>query len=212
MEGYMVRPRGDRRRVILDAATLVFSEQGFVGTNLDDVVAAASVSKQTLYKHFADKAALFQEIVLDISNQVDATFFDLPSPDSIEDIDGWINELAVRWVDTIMDPNVQRIRRLVIAEAPRFPDIAASYWDNGFARALANLTEHFCGLTAEGLLTAPDPAVAAEHFVALTLWIPSNRTMFTSKADVVTSNELQTYARNGAATFLRAFARRESAA
>jgi TetR/AcrR family transcriptional repressor of mexJK operon len=204
----MARQRDDRRQVILDAATLMFSEKGFVGTNLDDVVAAASVSKQTLYKHFPDKAALFHEIVLDVSNQVDATFFELPSPEGIEDIDGWIHELAFRWVKTIMDPKVQRIRRLVIAEAPRFPDIAESYWKNGFERALANLTEHFRGLSRRGLLIDCEPTIASEHFVALTLWIPSNRTMFSARADVVSARELRRYANGAADTFIRAFSRK----
>ena len=76
-----------KRQVILDAATMVFSEKGFVGANLDEVVAAASVSKQTLYKHFTDKVGLFREIVLEIGNQVDGQLLDLPEPDAIEDVE-----------------------------------------------------------------------------------------------------------------------------
>jgi TetR/AcrR family transcriptional repressor of mexJK operon len=194
-----------KRQVILDAATTVFSERGYVGSNLDEVVAAAAVSKQTLYKHFKDKASLFGEIVLEIGNQVDAQFLDLPDPDAIDDVEDWIQTLALRFSRTVMDPNVQRIRRLVMAEAPRFPEVANAYWDGGFRRLFGTLSDHFRALDAAGLLDAPDPLMAAQHFAGLLLWIPSNRTMFSGRSDVVGDAELEEYARAGAAAFLRAY-------
>ena len=195
----------EKRQVILDAATTVFSEHGFVGANLDEVVAAAAVSKQTLYKHFTDKATLFREIVLELGNQVDAQFLDLPEPDAIEDVDVWIQALAVRFVRSIMDPKVQRVRRLVIAEAPRFPDVANAYWEGGFHRLIGKVAEHLRRLTDAGMLQVSDPLTAAQHFAGLLLWIPSNRTMFSGRPDVVTDDELEGYARAGATAFLRAY-------
>ena len=196
---------GGRRQVILDAATMVFSEKGFVGANLDEVVAAASVSKQTLYKHFTDKVGLFREIVLEIGNEVDGQFLDLPEPDAIEDVEEWIHTLALRFSRAVMDPKVQRIRRLVIAEAPRFPDLATAYWEHGFDRVFATVAEHFRALAEAGRLQAPDPLAATHHFAGLLLWVPSNRTMFSGSPEVVTDDELQGYARAGAAAFLRAY-------
>lgn len=196
---------GGKRQVILEAATAVFSEHGFVGANLDEVVATAAVSKQTLYKHFTDKATLFREIALEIGDQVDERFLDLPEPDAIEDVEIWIETLALQWVRTIMDPKVQRIRRLVIAEAPRFPEVATAYWERGFQRAIATVAEHFRKLTEAGKLQTPDALTAAQHFAGLLLWIPSNRTMFSGRPDVVTDDELVGYARDGADAFLRAY-------
>jgi TetR/AcrR family transcriptional repressor of mexJK operon len=196
---------GGKRQVILDAATTVFSEKGFVGANLDEVVAAAAVSKQTLYKQFTDKASLFREIVLAIGDHVDASFLDLPEADAIEDVDDWIHTLALRFAGAVMDPKVQRIRRLVIAEAPRFPDVATAYWERGFHRVITTVAEHFGALADAGKLHAPDPWTAAQHFAGLLLWIPSNRTMFSGRPDVVTDDELEAYAHAGAAAFLRAY-------
>jgi TetR/AcrR family transcriptional regulator, mexJK operon transcriptional repressor len=196
---------GGKRQEILDAATMVFSENGFVGASLDEVVAAAAVSKQTLYKHFTDKASLFRQIVLEIGNEVDAQFLDLPEPAAIDDVEGWIQALALRLTRSVMDPKVQRIRRLVIAEAPRFPDLAIAYWERGFQRVIATVAEHFRELADAGKLHAPDPLTAAQHFAGLLLWIPSNRTMFSGRPDVVTTDELEGYARAGAVAFLRAY-------
>src|SRR5579859_3742836 len=52
-----------KRRAILDAATTVFLSNGYLGTSMDEIAALARVSKQTVYKHFADKERLFSEIV-----------------------------------------------------------------------------------------------------------------------------------------------------
>ena len=53
-----------KRRAILEAATEAFLRNGFRGTSMDEIAAGAAVSKQTVYKHFADKQRLFEEIVV----------------------------------------------------------------------------------------------------------------------------------------------------
>ena len=48
-----------RRAVIETAAARLFAEHGYAGTRLDDVAAAAHVTKPILYRHFASKKALY---------------------------------------------------------------------------------------------------------------------------------------------------------
>src|SRR5262249_60636407 len=52
-----------RRQAILAAALDEFSARGFAATRLEDVARRAEVAKGTIYLHFADKEALFQECV-----------------------------------------------------------------------------------------------------------------------------------------------------
>ncbi|MGH3181351.1 MAG: TetR/AcrR family transcriptional regulator, partial [Streptosporangiaceae bacterium] len=52
-----------KRRAILNAATTLFLHDGYQATSMDEIAAAAAVSKQTVYKQFADKQSLFREIV-----------------------------------------------------------------------------------------------------------------------------------------------------
>jgi AcrR family transcriptional regulator len=47
-----------KRSAILEAATTVFLDNGYLGTSMDEIAALARVSKQTVYKHFADKERL----------------------------------------------------------------------------------------------------------------------------------------------------------
>src|ERR1700733_13385153 len=57
-------PRGDiRRRELADVAVQVFLERGFANTTMQMIASRAGGSKETLYRHFASKEALFAEIV-----------------------------------------------------------------------------------------------------------------------------------------------------
>ena len=59
-----------KHRAILEAATTVFLNNGYPGTSMDEIAALARVSKQTVYKHFADKERLFVEIVISTVNEI----------------------------------------------------------------------------------------------------------------------------------------------
>ena len=50
-----------KRASILEAAKCMFLGHGFEGVSMDQIAAAAGVSKLTVYSHFGDKGALFTE-------------------------------------------------------------------------------------------------------------------------------------------------------
>lgn len=58
-------PRAQRRAQLLELATRVFTLKGYQATSMDDIAAAAGVTKPVLYQHFASKETLYVE-VLDI--------------------------------------------------------------------------------------------------------------------------------------------------
>lgn len=51
-----------RRRDILDAAIVLFEENGFEKTRIQDIADRANVSKGLVYRYFPSKDAIFQEI------------------------------------------------------------------------------------------------------------------------------------------------------
>lgn len=59
------------KRALIESATELFTERGYAGTSLDEVVAAARVTKGALYHHFPSKLALFESVFMHI--QQDAT-------------------------------------------------------------------------------------------------------------------------------------------
>ena len=60
-----------KHRSMVEAARILFLKQGYEGTSMEEIAVKAAVSKQTVYKHFADKKRLFEEIVLATTSQVD---------------------------------------------------------------------------------------------------------------------------------------------
>lgn len=51
------------RAALLDAATTLFAGRGYLGTSLEDVAAAARVTRGAVYHHFAGKKALFEAVL-----------------------------------------------------------------------------------------------------------------------------------------------------
>ena len=197
---------GRKRRDIMQAAMTLFLTRGYDGTSMDEVALTAAVSKPTVYKHFSDKEQLFREIVLSTTDQavglvqmVTETFAD---SDNVEQS---LRELAQRFIANLMEPDVLRLRRLVIATAERFPDVGRTWYESGFERALEALAGSFELLTAQGALNVEDPLTAANHFVGLLLWIPVNRVMFTG-GNAYSESEIATFATDAVDTFLRAYA------
>jgi len=56
--------RVERRRRILEAARTVFVREGYSGTRMSDIAAAAKVGKGTLYEYFGSKEDLFSTLVV----------------------------------------------------------------------------------------------------------------------------------------------------
>jgi TetR/AcrR family transcriptional repressor of mexJK operon len=173
--------RSDRKRkALLLAATEIFLDKGYDGTSMDDVATKAAVSKPTVYKYFSDKERLFAEIVRATTGEIDG-LVRLVTETKVgqTSVEAALILLARRFIAALMQPRVLRLRRLVIANADRFPDVGRSWYEQGFERVLATLANSFQGLADRKLLHVEDPLLAANHFVGLLLWIPINKAMFT---------------------------------
>ncbi|GAA4671447.1 TetR/AcrR family transcriptional regulator [Streptomyces chumphonensis] len=194
-----------KRRAIMAAGTEVFMAQGYAGTSMDDIAKRAAVSKQTVYKHFADKEKLFAEIVLATTDRVDTTV-DLVAdvPADAETLPAHLVALARALLDALTRPEVLQLRRLVIANADAFPELGAAWYEQGFERVLATLAATFRSLTEAGVLHVREPLLAAHHFTGLLLWIPVNRAMFHG-GPRHTAAELDHYAAEGVRAFLAAY-------
>jgi TetR/AcrR family transcriptional regulator, mexJK operon transcriptional repressor len=194
-----------KRQAIMAAATSLFLRNGYQGTSMDDIAALAVVSKQTVYKNFADKERLFTDIVLGIaasSDKIIKTMINALS--GADDLEQALTGLARRYLSGVMRPHVLQLRRLVIAEADRFPVLARGYFERAHARAFTALAAAFGDLARAGLLRIDDPLMAASHFAYLVLSIPQERAMFRA-GEQFTAAELEQFADAGVRVFLAAY-------
>lgn len=107
----------ERRSRILNAAEAVFAEMGYGDATMEEVARAAGMAKKSVYKHFADKPALFRALV--------------QSHDVVEawtqpctDLRGMLLALA----SFILSPRQVILTRLVISEARKSPDLAELFY------------------------------------------------------------------------------------
>jgi TetR/AcrR family transcriptional regulator, mexJK operon transcriptional repressor len=194
---------------IREAAARLFLEKGYQGTSMDDVAAAAQVSKQTIYTHFENKERLFADLVLGNAETVDAFVATLaPALEAPGDLGPGLRELARRYLHIVMRPEVLRLRRLVLGEAGRFPELARTYYERVPGRVIAELTAIFARLTEAGRLNAERPDVAAQQFAWLTLGLALDRAMFEPIEEIAPNGNLDGIADAAVETFLAAYAAR----
>jgi TetR/AcrR family transcriptional repressor of mexJK operon len=201
------QPRSDRKRkIILEAATTAFLTSGYDGTSMDDVAALAAVSKPTVYKHFTDKERLFAEIILATTDQVDELVRLVASTlAQTDDLAEDLNVLARQILTALTQPDLLRLRRLVIANADRFPELGRTWYERGFERVLATLATSFQRAADQHLVRLDDPLLAANHFVGLLLWIPVNKAMFSGDTELSTQADIARYAAAAVRVFLAAY-------
>ncbi|RXT57267.1 TetR family transcriptional regulator [Bosea sp. Tri-44] len=198
--------RSERKRgTVLEAATSLFLSKGYDGTTMDEVAALAGVSKPTLYRYFADKERLYAEIVAATTDNIDGLLKlvaeELAASDDPRE---GLQRLANKFLTALMQPDLLRLRRLVIANAERFPEVGQGWFSRGFGRVLQTLSGAFQRYAANGRLRMDDPLLAADHFAGLVLWIPLNRAMFSGNCDSDPA-ELARYAEAAVDAFLRGY-------
>src|SRR5262245_22868696 len=115
-----------RREAILEAALDEFSARGFATARLEDVAKRAGVAKGTIYLYFADKEALFQELVrFQIGPVMSAFQAVLGSPLPLKSLIDQAIEIFTR---EVLGPRRKQVMRLIISEGPRFPALAEFYY------------------------------------------------------------------------------------
>lgn len=194
-----------KRRAIIEAATTVFLKHGYLGTSMDEIAALARVSKQTVYKHFADKERLFSEMVT-------ANVDEIANPNTDEalklgdtgDLERDLRRFARRQLRAVMDPRLLQLRRLVIGESGRFPQLGRLFYEQGPRRTIDALARVFERLASRGVLEIRDPRLAAAHFNWLVMSIPLNMAMLLGEDEPASPTELNRYADAGVRAFLAA--------
>ncbi len=117
-------PASERRTTIETAAEQLFAQRGYAATRIEDIVAAAGVTKPILYRHFASKKALHLALLQRhrealAAAAIDEYLADAPFAQRLPRIlDAWfayVERSPYAWrllfCDTTGDPEVQALHR-----------------------------------------------------------------------------------------------------
>jgi AcrR family transcriptional regulator len=139
-----------RRDAILVAALEEFSARGFAAARLEDVAQRAGVGKGTIYLHFRDKEALFQELITTMLVPFIASIEAVPP--AVLPIRAVLERFVDLFLREIYNTERRKLIRLIMTEGPRFPQLAEFHYHNVVKRAIAAMGALFAGAHARGEL------------------------------------------------------------
>lgn len=156
------RPKSEaKRQSISEAAAELFLKEGYERCSMDSIAAAAGVSKQTVYSHFANKDELFRSCIAE-----KCQLYDLRIDASAHaDLETGLAAFADGLLRLISDPQAIKMWRLMMTEAECHPRVAQMFHETGPEEALRSLAA-FLGEHRDRL-DIDDAELAARTFVAL---------------------------------------------
>jgi AcrR family transcriptional regulator len=186
---------------ILDVATPLFLTEGYGATSIEAVAKRARMSKRTLYSRFGDKTELFGAVVhrlverLRPPNAAPEQFFQGGSLETI------LERLAGLILRAALSPPALALHRVIVAEATRFPELAAAVNQEGTRREairrIAALLEREAPAGGLGIANAE---FAAEQFLHMLVAGPQRRAL--GLGTPMTSAALDAWARDAVDLFL----------
>ncbi|MFF2277658.1 TetR/AcrR family transcriptional regulator [Agromyces sp. NPDC058126] len=194
-----------KREAALLAAERQFLSTGYESVTMDSIAKECGVAKQTLYSHFGSKRALFLELV---TSKTVAARRAVPSPPEFEPADDprpTLRALLVAQLTAVMAPSVLSLRRLVIGELSRSPELASALYEQGPRRAITKLAALIAELRDAGLLHVDDPERAATQLNWLVMGEPVNRAMLLGDAAIPSPPEIDAQVDSALDVFFAAF-------
>lgn len=149
---------------ILDAALDLFLKKGFAQTTVEEIAAAASLSKGTVYLYFASKEALLEGLVRRAVSPVAKR-----AVSELETGQDHPRETLARVLASIAtamnDERTAAVPMLVMREATNVPSIAGIYRDEVLAHVVPALARLLSHAKARGLIRDIDPDLTVRTIV-----------------------------------------------
>ncbi len=160
-----LRPLSEKKRNdIITNASKLFLKKGFGAISMDEISAAAGVSKRTLYNHFPTKKLLFTEIV---KKEWQKTGYDHKSTESILDPEKFLSDIMLHTFKIMFSERMLNLLRLVIAESSKFPELKTLNAKYGMESRFNEFTNYIEFLCEKGILKVDNPRIAAAQYIGL---------------------------------------------
>lgn len=155
----------DKRHQILEGAHAVFTARGFDAASMNDIAAAANVSKGTLYVYFEDKEHLFVALIeREREKQKQGMYEALAEEPGLEQA---LTNFGSGLVRLLTNPFALSAHRIVLGVAERMPDLGREFYERGPMQGAQRLAAFLDQRVAKSELAIDDTALAAAQFVDL---------------------------------------------
>ena len=185
---------------ILDAATEAFLHEGYGGTSIEAIAKRARISKRTFYSRFENKPALFGAVVHRVVER-------LRPPDPAGMFEGGtleeiLERLARYILRAALTPQALALHRVILAEATRFPELAAVVAEQGGGReAVQRIAALLERERATGGIGIADTIFAATQFLQMVVAAPQRRAL--GMGPPMSEAEIDRWAAGSVRLFLR---------
>ena len=153
-----------KRASIVGGAKDVFLRHGFEGASMDEIAAAAGVSKLTVYRYFRSKEQLFGGVIRDLCERIiDEDLERMLERRPEEALRGF----ARRMVAILFARDTIELHRIVIAESRRFPALGRLFYKSGPEACIAMLAAYLERHNSRRSLHLRNPRRTAEEFLEL---------------------------------------------
>jgi TetR/AcrR family transcriptional regulator of autoinduction and epiphytic fitness len=159
---YHQRVAKEKRELIVAAATALFLELGYDRTSLARIAERSGVSRATLFKQFPTKAALFDAIVTESWSAADEG--EPPLAGNV--VDG-LSAMGRRYAELLSRPQMTDLFRIVIAELPRFPELADAQFSHGKMPYFESVRSYLLAEHEAGTVRVEDVDLAATQFLGM---------------------------------------------
>jgi AcrR family transcriptional regulator len=142
----------------------VFNAEGFAAASMSAIAARLGGSKGTLYNYFTSKEALFEACIRSQCARFADGLFDMPDDRPVAEV---LTRFGRRFLDHLFSDRAVRLFQILVAEAPRAPELTRIFYDVGPAVGLGRLQAYLERAKTAGRIRAPDCMVAAAQFMSL---------------------------------------------
>ena len=175
---------------------------GYGPTSVEAIARRAQVSKRTFYDRFDDKAELTMAVVVRLIDSVrPPAEVPLIEGSSLHDI---LVHLGSLILEAALKPRVLALHRLVVAEAHRFPGLAAAVAQAGGREEAVTIITGLLGrYRRDGAGGRKELRFAADQFLQMIVSMPQSRAM--GLGSPMSQSELEAWVRATVGLFLHGF-------
>jgi AcrR family transcriptional regulator len=159
---YHRRIAQEKRASILGAANALFLELGYDRTSLARIAERSGVSRATLFKQFPTKAALFDAMISESWSNPDEK--DLPPAGDV--VEG-LSSYGRRYAELVGRAQMIDLFRIVIAELPRFPELARAQFSHGKLPYFESVRHYLQAEHDAGTVRVDDVELATTQFLGM---------------------------------------------
>lgn len=193
----------EKTAAVLDAAAQVFLAHGFSAATTDMIQRAAAVSKATVYACYPNKEALFAAV---IERECQHMMDGIRALDGIaQPLRPALTEMGRAYLAMLLSPNGLALYRVVVADAPRFPELGRLFFQTGPQQVVAIVARLLCRAADSLDLSAIGAAEAAKLFLSL-LRNEAQLELLTHPSAQTSAAGIDRLVELAVSTFLRAYA------